>query len=574
MYFIEVVKLKKVCSGTLEIGAVISALIVFILFSASKSNLFVALDDYAYIVNNPHIRTFDWNTFVWAFTSFYEGNWHPLTMLSLAIDFHFWALNPFGFHLTNIIIHCCSVFFSVFLFHHLFNAYNYPSVTSSVSIIAVEVQSDIKPHGQDNPGSVQLFDHNLKLSGRAIVIGSVLSALFFGIHPLRVESVVWASERKDVLCMFFIIMALLMYMRANVKRNNSINLSRSYFSGMYYVFIFHALAILSKPTAVSLPLILCLIDWCPLRQIIDKRTLFRSLVEKIPFIVLSLIGAVSTIFAQQIAMNNSPAVNLLSRILVACKGLLFYISATVWPSGLTAFYIHPGDVAVFALPEYLLYFTIVIIISLAVVSIRRRYRFLAAFWVFYVVSLIPMLGIIQVGGQWAADRYSYLPSLGIALLWGGGCAFLSDRVQKRKWSIAVWFCLILAAGQLVYYLVQSVRQIHVWRDTETLATRIIENSPHLSGAPYLARAIFRSENGRHQLALEDVGEAMKIALSRGHTRTYSETAFVQAVILKNLGRYTEALNILDWGIDTCVGPPPTDALTLRNELVILAAGKK
>lgn len=571
---IEVVTLKKVWPGALEMGAVLSALVAFTIFIVAKNNLFVALDDYAYIVNNPNIRTLGWKTVVWSFSSFYEGNWHPLTMLSLALDFHYWGLNPFGFHLTNIIIHCCSVFCSVFLFSNLFKAYTCRTETESVSIGSVEFQPINKSHIRFESSSVLSVHNNCILSGRAVIIGSISAALFFGTHPLRVESVVWASERKDVLCMLFIILALWMYIHTAVKRNDIISVSLWHYSGVYYALAFTALALLSKPTAVSLPLIFCLIDWCPLRQITDMKTLFRSLIEKIPFFALSAIGAVSTMFAQQIAMKHAPVVGLVSRLLVACKGLLFYISATVCPSGLTAFYMHPGDVIDYALPEYLFYLALVLVISLAAVLVRRHYKLFTALWLFYVVTILPMLGIIQVGGQWVADRYSYLPSLGIALLWGGGVAFLIDRTHKHQSSAAARFCLVLAACQLVFYSVQTVRQIYVWRDTETLATKIIDNTPHLSGAPYLARAIYRNEKGRHQMALEDVGEAMKIALKRGLTKHYPETAFVQAVILKNLGRFSEALTIMDWGIDTCVGPPPPDALTLRSELVSLAAGKK
>jgi tetratricopeptide (TPR) repeat protein len=124
------------------------------------------------------------------------------------------------------------------------------------------------------------------------------------------------------------------------------------------------------------------------------------------------------------------------------------------------------------------------------------------------------------------------------------------------------------------YTALTVRQIPVWHTTETLATRIIDRSPHMSGAPYLARAIYRNETGRYELALEDIGEAMKISLRRGHTRTYSEIAFEQAVILKNLGRFTEALTMVDWGIQTSIGPPPPDAIKLRNDLARLTAGSR
>lgn len=521
-------------------GAVFSALFAFTLFFTCKKNIFVALDDYAYIVNNTNIAKFGWSTIVWSFTSVFEGNWHPLTMLSLALDRHIWGLKPFGFHLTNIVIHSISVFFSCFLFWQILKA--------AVSNI---------------------------LSDRAVVIGSIGAALFFGLHPLRVESVVWASERKDVLCMLFIITSILMYLRYVAKQKNAPDASFRLYREYIFSLCLTLLALLSKPTAVSIPIILVIIDRYPLKRISDWGSFVISIKEKIPFFILSLIGTFSTLYAQQIAMINAPKVDLLSRLLVACRAFLFYLSTTIWPARLMAFYKHPGNVASYALPEYLFYVGFVIAICILVAWFGRKYPALFAFWMFYFITLLPMLGIIQVGGQWVADRYSYLPSLAIALFWGALLAYFSDRIQKRdKAAIAACSVVFLLLSQLIIYSVITLRQIQIWKNTDTLATRIIDNSPHLSGAPYLARAIYRNEAGRYQEALSDIGEAMKIALRSGLTRTYPETAFVQAVILKNLGRFAEALAMLDWGIQTCIDAPPPDAVELRKVLVRLAVNGK
>lgn len=539
-------------------GAITVALCTFFIFITAKDNLFVALDDYAYVVNNPHIRVFNWDTIVWSFTSFYEGNWHPLTMISLACDRFIWGLEPFGFHLTNILLHSCTVFFSCLLFFQLLYK------TS---------------HFRHSSRSYLSSKHDCIgiLTGpcaRDVAIGSFAAAVMFGIHPLRVESVVWASERKDVLCMLFIVLSLWNYLKYKDKRGVGSEKSALQYREFCFAILSALLAQLSKPTAVSLPFILLIIDWYPLNKIPDKRSFIYSLTEKTPFFIVAAIGACSTYFAQQIAMEYAPEVGLLSRILVACKALLFYLVTTIWPSGLTAFYMHPGNVAEFAFTEYMFYFFIVVLITFVAIWIGSKQRVWLALWAYYVITLLPMLGLIQVGGQWVADRYSYLPALGLALIYGAvvTCLFRKTRVPGK--SVVSKVILVLIGCQLIFYAVQTVRQIRVWHSTETLATRIINNTPHLSGAPYLARAIYRNETGRHIQALEDVGEAMKIALRRELTRSYSETAFVQAVILKSLGRYTEALTIMDWGIEVSVGPPPNDALKLRSELFRLAAGVK
>jgi hypothetical protein len=549
--------MTKLRPGFLGVGAFITALITFLIFYTARDNQFVALDDLEYIVLNTRIETFGWDTVLWSLSSFYLGNWHPLAMISLALDRCIWGLNPYGFHLTNIVIHCCTVFCACYLFSTVFRAANY-------SQCAINTTSHTALDMQDQPAV---------LSPSGIIIGSIAAALLFGLHPLRVESVVWASERKDVLCMFFMTTSIWMYIRYAVRRFTISELpywrSREYSFALFLAM----LAQMSKPTAVSLPLILCIVDWYPLKRITDTTTLIRSLSEKIPFIVVSVVGTVLTLFAQQIAMVNAPKVDLFSRLLIACKALLFYLAATAYPSGLTAYYIHPGKIGPSELPEYLVYATIVISISSIIFLVGRKHPEWPAFWLYYVISLTPMLGLVQVGGQWAADRYSYLPSLGIALLWGGLIARVHDRIRRGNTVWAARLFIVFACAQLLYYSVLTLRQIPVWRTTETLATRIIEEYPHRSGAPYLARANFRNLSGRYEDALADIGEAMRISLGSGLTNTYPEIAYEQAAILKNLGRYSEAAAIAEWGVQVSTGPASPDVLQLRYDLKTLAAGK-
>ena len=542
----------KLRPGILELGAFLSAVLTFLIFITARDNEFVALDDYAYIVNNTNIETLDWNTVVWAFSSFHEGNWHPLTMLSLALDRYVWGLNPIGFHVTSIAIHSCTVFCSCFLFSQVLRA-------------SRQFQND---SGAGSCPAHTLTGCSTGLSDRAIAFGSIAGALFFGLHPLRVESVVWASERKDVLCMFFMTTSLWMYFRYAIKRMQVSDVPFWHYREFRISLLLAVLAQMSKPTAVSLPLILCIADWYPLMRITGKSSFLRVFVEKIPFIIVSAIGGVLTLFAQQIAMNYAQDVNIISRLLVACKALLFYLAVTIWPNGLSAFYMHPGNVASSALAEYFLYALLVLLISVTVVLAGLKYPVWPAFWLYYVITLMPMIGLVQVGGQWAADRYSYLPALGISLLWGGWVAIASDRMQKNGSTMAARLCLLFAVCQLTLYTVLTLRQIPVWRTTETLVTRIIDQIPHMSSAPYMARATYRNQTGRYEQALDDSNEAMKIALRRGLTRSYAEIAFEQAVILKNLGQIGEALTVIEWGIETSVETPPADALKLRNELFL------
>lgn len=537
-------------------GAFLSALLTFTVFITVKDNQFVALDDYAYIVNNTNIVSLNLDTIYWAFTSFHEGNWHPLTMISLAFDHALWRLNPFGYHLTNIAIH-----------------------SLTVSCVCTIYSLMLKMNEGDSESVVHAKSDNLDIcqtgfDGWAIVLGSIAGALFFGLHPLRVESVVWASERKDVLCMLFMTVSLWMYVKYVFRRIQQQNLPFWRFRNYWYALLLAVLAQMSKPTAVSLPLIFCLLDWFPFMRLTGRFSISRSLLEKIPFVAVSVFGATTTILAQQVAMKYAPDVDLFSRVLVACKALLFYLYVTIWPVGLTAFYMHPGNVASTALPEYIIYPVIFLIISIAVTLVGRQHKTWPVFWIFYVASLVPMLGLVQVGGQWAADRYSYLPSLGISFLWGGGVAYLSKRMFEGKNRLLVCIGLMTMASMMIFYSMQTLRQIQIWKTTETLATRIIDQAPNMSGAPYVARAIYRNETGQYEKALDDIEIAMKISLRRRLTRTYSEIAFEQAVILKNLGRFSEALNIMEWGLETLTTPPPQDAEALHLELSRLAGSKR
>lgn len=537
-------------------GALLSAVIVFIIFITAGNNQFVALDDYGYIVDNRNIATLSWATVTWSFTSFCEANWHPLTMLSLALDRALWGVKPFGYHVENVVIHACSVFTAYFLFSSIFKI-----------IFSNTVTVDSGAPSLDNGESSKAVPNP-----QALAFGSLAAALFWGLHPLRVESVVWASERKDVLCLLFITVSLLMYVRyaAAIPPFSARNCWRS---GKYgAAFVFAALALMSKPTAVTLPLIMSIIDYYPLKRITNIHSMRRSLLEKTPLYLLATGCVVLTIIAQQGAMKSAPPAGLLSRLLIACKALLFYLYATVIPAGLTAFYMHPGEIVNSALPEYALYALLILGITIFTVSARRRFPALPAFWLFYLVTLAPTLGIIQVGGQWAADRYSYLPSLGIALAWGAVLTLQAERIQRNNRSGQAWPTILLAAILLTLYTALTLRQIRYWRTTETLTSRIIDRAPNRSSAPYLARAIYRNRAGRYREALEDTHTAMKIALRSESVKAQSEIAFEQAVILKDLGQYGEALTIMDWGL--AISPkPPADALELRNELSRLPANK-
>lgn len=500
-------------------GAAFSAITTLLLFSVAWHNGFVDLDDPGYIINNRHIDLLNRDTVIWAFTTFHEANWHPLTMLSLALDRRIWGMVPSGFHATNIAIHCGTVFLLCFVFKALLT----------------RLSGDM-PHGR---------------AAWPATAGSIVAALFFGLHPLRVESVVWASERKDVLCIFFIVATLRWHLiYASVPagtppgRNRRL---RAY--GM--VLLMACCALMSKAAAVTLPLVLLVLDWYPLSRITDRKSLVAAIREKLPLFLLAFGTALLTLRAQRYAMMQAPDVDAVSRVLVACKALPVYLWKMLWPAGLAPYYPHPGRVVQGRLSEFFPYAAVVGLAAAAAAAAFKKQRPLfPALFLFYIVTLAPMLGIVQVGGQWIADRYSYLPAVGISLLWGGGAAWISGRFWQsgRKYAAIVVGALVVC--QLSIYAVMTRQQIRIWSTTETLASREIELFPHSSAAAYFSRSKFRKDNGQCGPALEDIDAAMAIALRNNLRNKYAELSLARAEIFICLGRSDDALAAAEWAVQT------------------------
>lgn len=523
----------------LPLGAMLAAVATFVLFLPATNNEFVELDDFNYIVDNRHIETLDCQAVVWAFTKFHEANWHPLTMLSLMFDRYFWGISPFHFHLTNILIHSCTVFLSCILFAALLKA-SYQNETT---------------------------ERTSQSRRQLIVFSSIASALFFGLHPLRVESVVWASERKDVLCVFFAVSALWWYLRyVNQLSKNS---DRSFYSfGAYWmVVLMTGLALLSKPTAVSLPLVLLIIDWYPLLRIKDIAGFYRALGEKIPLLVMAVGSSLLTVYAQQESMLPLSHLSVPSRLLVACKALVFYIWKLIWPVALTPYYPHPGNVVETSPWEYLLYALGVTTFYIVLTRMAKRRQEWFAIWLYFLISLTPTLGIIQVGSQWIADRYTYFPAMGIALLWGGGIGKLVHTLRKRGHVVTAFIILIILVSQLIFYTFLTMRLIPVWRNTETLATRVIESNPHIVGVAYYARAKYRNKTGEYGKALEDINEASSIAFRKGLESKYAELSMTRAQVLYNLGRLPEALIAVNQAIRESATRPSLGYIDFRDLLM-------
>jgi len=405
------------------------SLLTFLVYLSCLHNGFVAWDDNGYIYENPHIHPLNLAFFRWAFSDFYAANWHPLTWVSHALDYAVWGLNPLGHHLTNNILHAVNTFVVVILVAKLLETW--------------------RPSLQENP----LMHHSQEES--YIVIAAV-TGLLFGLHPLHVESVAWVSERKDLLCAMFFLLSILAYTKYATTGGGLRN--KHY---ILVIFLF-ALALLSKPMAVSLPAVLLILDWHPFNRIKSVKSFLSAFLEKLPLIALSIVSSVLTILAQKagMAIQTFDVIPLFSRVLVAAESLLSYLWKMVSPMNLSPYYPYPKIISLY----YLLSVILVAGITAACSVMAKKQKLWLAVWGYYVLTLLPVLGIVQVGGRAMADRYTYLPSLGPFILMGLLAAWLWQKslIKRGAWAGSVIVAAILIVGSLSFL---TYKQIAVWKDS-------------------------------------------------------------------------------------------------------------
>lgn len=444
----------------------IIALLSVAVFIPALQNGFVNWDDPRYVYENQHIRTIDFTFFKWMFTGFHFANWHPLTWLSHAIDYAVWGLDPMGHHLTSILLHGLNTFLVVILITRLIQ---------------------IAHPGKDEHG------FNVPLTA------GVVTGLLFALHPIHVESVAWVSERKDLLCAFFFLLSMLSYL----KYSSSGQQKKHYILCL----LFFILALMSKPMAVTLPVVFIILDLYPLERL-SLKTYRRVLIEKLPFFVLSLASSVITVMAQQTegAISTSETLPLADRVLTAFHALMFYLNKMVWPTGLAPIYPYPSEILLFS-PKYMGAFISTVIITIISILLWRRQKVFFAAWAYYIITLLPVLGIIQVGSQAAADRYTYLPSLGPFLLAGLGTAFIYRKFIVNRFRVLFFVPLIILFCVLSLF---SVRQTKIWENSVTLWKHDLSLYPDTSFKAYvnLGKAYFDLND--YPNALENLNKAIDI----------------------------------------------------------------
>jgi tetratricopeptide (TPR) repeat protein len=411
----------KLVRANLKIALLLIALTILVFARAGRLEL-LSYDDNMYITDNHTVQQgLSWSNAAWAFTSLHAANWHPLTWLSLMLDIQLFGVRPGALHLVNVLFHAFNV--------------------------------------------VLLFLLLERMTGARW--RSALVAALFAIHPLHVESVAWVAERKDVLSVFFGLAAMLLYARYADRPG-----VRRYL----WVVLFFILSLLSKPMLVTLPFLLLLLDFWPLGRISGrlqpepgevpsgKQTAYAVLIaEKAPLLLLSIASSLVTIVAQNRggAVSDVASLGLSTRLANAVVEYMRYLGKTFWPGSLAVFYPHPGS----SLPAWQVVAASLLLSLITALALLRfkRSPWLAVGWFWFLGTLVPVIGLMQVGAQSIADRYTYFPLIGIFLMavWEANSRLKGLRINMR------W----LWAGSLVIIVLLSAitwRQLGFWKNDETL----------------------------------------------------------------------------------------------------------
>jgi Tfp pilus assembly protein PilF len=407
-------------------------LIIFLVFGQTARQGFFSVDDSDYVFNNPEV--YDGLTLqgaVWAFTHTHAANWHPLTWISHMLDYQLNGIHIGQYHLTNVKLHAAS---ALLLF-------------------------------------VALLEMTNALWRSAFV------ATVFAIHPLRVESVAWVAERKDVLSGVFFMLTLYAYV---LYTRNPQSLRR-----YLTVILCLTLGLLSKPTIVTLPLLLLLLDYWPLQrfrinpmvksQDAHLSIVRRLLLEKVPMFLLSAGTCIATVLAQKVAIVPVAAMPIPLRISNAMVSYVTYLGEMIFPAHLTIFYPYPSQ----GLPFWQISFSFLFLIFVSVGTFvwRRKHPYLLVGWLWYLGMLVPMIGLLQVGSQAHADRYTYLSQIGICILVTWLAADICGPFRHGRFALGAAASIIIAALAACAYI-----QTSYWLNDETFWTHALDVTPLSSEA--------------------------------------------------------------------------------------------
>lgn len=454
---------------------VFTAVVTFITFVPTLQNQFVDWDDYENLVGNQHYRGLGWAQLGWMFTTFHMGPYQPLSWMTYALDYLLWGMNPSGYHLTSLIFHAANAIFFFF-------------VSRRVLVIALPAR--------------------LEESSWKLTAGAAFAAMTFAVHPLRVESVAWATERRDVVSGFFFLATIYSYLRATSNERDQF----AYKSWLCAAVGAYILSLLGKATAMTLPVILLILDIYPLRRLDgSSRSGWNGqhgvLREKILFAVPAAIFAIIALMGQQqnSTLKSLGSFSIESRFAQTLFGASFYLWKTIVPVQLSPLYEIPPNFN-FWVPAILAGATSTIVVTVGLYLLKKRWPAGLVCWGYSVAMLAPVLGIVSTGPQLVAERYSYLACLSWALLAGG---VLLSVLRAASQTCTTLVASVVAAAIVAFFSLLTSRQTTIWRDSGTLWNHVLKLDPNSSIAHYnLAK--FLAKRGQQSEAIAHYREALSI----------------------------------------------------------------
>jgi hypothetical protein len=457
------------------------------------SHDFVNYDDNQYITENQHVQAgLTWKGIAWAFTTTHASNWHPLTWMSHMLDCQLFGLKSAGHHFTSVLFHVANTLLLFLILNRMTGA----------------------------------------------LWRSAFVAALFALHPLHVESVAWVSERKDVLSTFFWMLTMWAYIRYAERRG-----LKTYF----LVLLFFALGLMSKPMLVTLPFVLLLMDYWPLGRLrlhslstpkqsnlrIRETPLFPLVWEKVPLFALTAVSSVVTFYAQLGPIASLDKLPIDVRVTNALVSYVSYMGKMIWPQRLAVFYPHAGMP-----PMWQVILACLLLVGITVFAIRtaRRSPYLPTGWLWYLGTLVPVIGIVQVGAQSMADRYTYIPLIGLFIIVSWGTADLVKRWRYQRHILSISGGVVLLA-----LAIGTWSQARHWQNSVTLFTNALDVTSNNYLAHYnLGKAY--GELGRFQEEFKEYQETIRI------NPRFARAHYNIGVLFGKMGNYSEELKAYERAI--------------------------
>jgi len=444
--------------------------ITFVAFFPSLRNDFVNYDDIIYVASNPVVQSLTLENFHNVFTSFFLGHYQPLTILSFLFEYHLFKLNPFGYHLTNLILHlfnCLLVFWLVYI------------LSRKISV-------------------------------------SCITAILFGIHPLQVESVAWISGRKNMLYAFFFLGAMICYLYY-LRKDKAL---KYYF---FAIFLF-VLSLLSKSMAVTLPLVFFVLDYS-----LDRKADKSIFIEKVPHFILSLVFGIIAVFGVYIsgAIRQQGSCSLLNKLMVASHGIVFYLEKIFLPVRLSALYSYS---AIKNTTLYLYPLVLMAILLAGFIFFRTRKKFILGAALF-LITILPALQFVPNGEIVVADRYIYLSSIGIFYILAEGFIWLSAR-RTKLYCLKQTLFLIIIAGTICFLGALTWKRCAVWKDSLTLWNDVLEKYPNAIMA-YNNRAVTFFERKEYEKSISDFKHVIGFVSDGDKITIYRYLSYIYRLIGNN-----------------------------------------